>query len=85
MQAGIAMGAPQNAPQARMKIVADYAQSPSGQAKVSQDIVFQELLQEYMKQLQFQIDQSQNAEIGRLGTAPAAMNSTVTQGTNGAA
>jgi len=35
--------------------------------------------------LQFQIDQSQNAEIGRLGTAPAAMNSTVTQGTNGAA
>ena len=85
MQAGVAMGAPQNAPQARMKIVADYAQSPSGQAKVSQDIVFQELLQEYMKQLQFQIDQSQNAQIGRLGTAPAAMNSTVTQGTNGAA
>ena len=83
MAAGIPVGAPQNAAQARMQVVNDYVQSPTGQATLGQNVAFQELLGEYMKQLQFQMQQSQNAVIGRIGTAPAQMGQTSMQNING--
>jgi hypothetical protein len=38
---------------------------------MQQDQEFASALQNYAKQLQFQIQQAQNAVIGRIGTAPA--------------
>jgi hypothetical protein len=37
-------------------------------------------LQKYAGQYQFQLQQAQNAEIGRIGTAPAEMGGVTTQG-----
>lgn len=82
MAAGIPVGAPPNAAQARLQIVSDYAQSPTGSAELQAKPSFALLLSEYVKQLEFQISQQENAEIGKIGAQPAQMGSTVTQGTN---
>ena len=37
-------------------------------------------MQKYVAQYQFQMQQAQNAQIGRIGTAPAQMGSVQTQG-----
>jgi hypothetical protein len=79
MHAGIPVGAPQNAPQARLQVVMDYGQSIGGQAALAGNLVFDEALGEYAKQLNFQISQTENAQIGRIGGEPAAMGSTSTQ------
>jgi hypothetical protein len=82
MAAGMAVGAPQNAAQLRLQTVEQYIQSPTGAAKLQSDQGFQFLLQEYMKQLQFQIDQQENAQIGKVGTRPAEMGNINTQNLN---
>ncbi|MEE9402675.1 MAG: hypothetical protein V3V47_05690 [Desulfobacteria bacterium] len=82
MQAGVPLGAPNGAAQLRLQTVQDYIQSPTGQAKVSGDLGFQALLQQYVEQLEFQVSQQENAVIGRIGTEPAQMGNTTTQGTN---
>ena len=83
MAAGMAVGAPQNAAQLRLQTVQQYIQSPTGAAKLAGDQGFQFLMQEYMKQLQFQVDQQANAQIGRIGTNPAQMGNINTQNLNG--
>jgi len=80
MAAGIPVGAPQNAGQARMQIVNDYKQSQTGAMELQGKPQFQFLLSEYEKQLNFQLQQQQNAEIGKVGAQPAQMGGTVTQG-----
>ena len=82
MAAGMAVGAPQNAAQLRLQTVEQYIQSPTGAAKLQSDQGFQFLLQEYMKQLQFQMDQQDNAQIGKVGTRPAEMGNINTQNLN---
>jgi len=82
MAAGIPVGAPQNAGQARMQIVQDYKQSQTGMMELQSKPQFQFLLAEYEKQLTFQLQQMQNAEIGKVGAQPAQMGNTVTQGMN---
>ena len=57
--------------QLRLQIVSQYAQTPSVAMRMQQDQEFASALQNYAKQLQFQIQQAQNAVIGRIGTAPA--------------
>ena len=82
MAAGIPVGAPQNASQARLQIVQDYKQSQTGAMELQSKPQFQFLLAEYEKQLTFQLQQLQNAEIGKVGAQPAQMGGTVTQGMN---
>ena len=83
MASGMAVGAPQNAAQTRLQVVQQYIESPTGMAKLNPngqpDIGFQSLLSEYMKQLQMQVVQQENAQIGRLGAAPATMGNINTQ------
>lgn len=79
MATGIAQGAPQNAAQLRLSTVDQYIQSPTGNAELQQNPGFQFLLNEYKTQLEFQITQQENAEIGRLGTRPAQMGNINTQ------
>ena len=74
--AAIYSAQPVNAPehcnaQLRLQIVSQYAQTPSVAMRMQQDQEFASALQNYAKQLQFQIQQAQNAVIGRIGTAPA--------------
>jgi hypothetical protein len=45
-----------------------------------QDEAFKERLQKYHAQYTFQMQQAQNAQIGKIGTAPAAMGGLETQG-----
>jgi hypothetical protein len=47
--------------------------------RAQQDEAFGARLQKYMEQYQFQLQQMQNAEIGRIGTAPAQMGGVQTQ------
>ena len=54
-----------------MKIIENYMQNPSIQARLSSDEDFANALSTYVKQLQFKATQDENAIIGRLGTAPA--------------
>jgi hypothetical protein len=42
-------------------------------------------LQKYIQQYQFQMQQAQNAQIGRIGTQPAQMGEMQTQGLNATA
>ena len=79
MATGMAVGAPQNAAQLRLQTVQQYIQSPTGAAKLQSDQGFQFLLSEYMKQLQFQVTQQENAQIGKIGTNPATMGDITTQ------
>lgn len=67
---------PVNAPehcnaQLRLQVIEQYAAQPAIQGRMGVDPAFAEALQTYQKQLRFQLQQAQNAVIGRLGTAPA--------------
>ena len=79
MQGGVAKGAPQNASQLRLQTIQQYIESPTGAAKLQADPGFQFLMGEYIKQLEFNVSQQQNAEIGKIGTAPATMGNINTQ------
>jgi len=79
MYAGMARPAPTNAAQLRLQTVEQYFESPTGQAKIAGDDGFNFLLQEYVKQLEFQITQQENAQIGKIGTNPAMMGNINTQ------
>lgn len=67
---------PVNAPEhcnaaLRLRIVSNYAATPAIAARMEVDKAFADALQNYAKQLQHQLDQAENAVIGRLGAAPA--------------
>jgi hypothetical protein len=48
--------------------------------RAQQDEAFAARLQKYGEQYAFQLQQAQNAEIGRIGTAPTQMGGVTTQG-----
>lgn len=80
MHAGIPVGAPQGSAQLRLQTIQEYVNSPTGSQKLQSDPNFAFILSEYTKQLEFQITQFRdNAEIGRIGTAPAQMGNINTQ------
>ncbi len=54
----------------RLQFIINYVQSPDVQSRLAADPAFTERLQKYMKALQFQQQQRQNAQIGRLGVPP---------------
>jgi hypothetical protein len=78
--AGIEVPARPNGAQAAMQLVQAYAQQPDVGQRLQQDPAFAERLQKYAGQYQFQLQQQQNAEIGRIGTSPSEMGGVTTQG-----
>lgn len=77
---GIEVPAQPNGAQIAMQMVQAYVQQPDVAARAQSDEAFATRLQKYMAQYQFQLQQAQNAEIGRIGTAPAQMGGVTTQG-----
>jgi len=78
--AGIEVPAQPNGAQIAMQLVQAYAQQPDVAQRAQSDEAFAARLQKYAGQYQFQLQQAQNAEIGRIGTAPAEMGGMTTQG-----
>lgn len=78
--AGIEVPAQANGAQIAMQMVQAYAQQPDIAGRAQQDEAFAGRLQKYAEQYQFQLQQAQNAEIGKVGTAPAQMGGVTTQG-----
>jgi hypothetical protein len=78
--AGIEVPAQPNGAQIAMQMVQAYVQQPDVAARAQSDEAFAGRLQKYMGQYQMMMMQAQNAEIGRLGTAPAQMGGVTTQG-----
>jgi hypothetical protein len=80
--AGIEMPAQPNGAQIAMQMLQAYVQQPDVAQRAQNDEAFGGRLQKYAEQYQFQMQLSQNAEIGRIGTAPAEMGGIQTQGMN---
>jgi len=78
--AGIEVGARPNGAQVALQVVQQYTQQPDVMQRLQQDEAFQTRLQKYVQQYQFQLQQAQNAQIGKIGTAPAQMGEMQTQG-----
>jgi hypothetical protein len=78
--AGIEVPAQPNGAQIAMQLVQAYAQQPDIAARAQSDEAFAARLQKYAGQYQFQLQQAQNAETGKIGTTPAEMGGMTTQG-----
>jgi hypothetical protein len=78
--AGMEMGARPNGAQIAMQVIQQYVQQPDVSQRLSADEAFYKRLVKYQEQYQFQIQQAQNAQIGKLGTAPAQVGGMQTQG-----
>jgi len=77
---GIEVPARPSAAQAALQIIQQYSQQPDIQKRLQEDEAFAQRLQKYAGQYQFAVQQAQNAQIGRIGTQPAQMGGTQTQG-----
>ena len=77
--AGIEMPAQPNGASIALQLIQAYASQPDIAQRAQQDQAFAERLTKYAEQYQFQMQQAQNAEIGRIGTAPAQMGGVQTQ------
>ena len=77
---GIEVPARPSAAQAALQVIEQYSQQPDIQKRLQEDEAFAQRLQKYAGQYQFAVQQAQNAQIGRIGTQPAQMGSTQTQG-----
>jgi hypothetical protein len=71
--AGIEVPAQPNGAQIAMQMVQAYVQQPDVAARAQSDEAFAGRLQKYAGAYQFQLQQAQNAEIGKIGVAPAEM------------
>lgn len=80
--AGIEMPARSNGGQTAVELVQQYSQQPDIAARLEQDQMFNDRLQKYVGQYTFQMQQAENAQIGRIGTAPAEMGNVNTQDAN---
>lgn len=80
--AGIEAGARPNGAQIALQVVQQYVAQPDIAQRLQQDEAFSARLQKYASQYQFALTQMQNAQIGRIGTAPAQMGEVSTQAIN---
>jgi hypothetical protein len=78
--AGIEAGARPNGAQVALQTIQQYVQQPDVMQRLQQDEAFRGRLEKYQQQYVFQMQQAQNAEIGKIGTAPAQMGDVQTQG-----
>ncbi len=72
---GIEVNARPNGAQIALQVIQQYVQQPDIAQRLQTDQSFAARLEKYSGQYTFQMQQMQNAEIGRLGTAPAQMGS----------
>lgn len=79
---GIEVPAQPNGAQFAMQMLQAYVQQPDIAQRAQSDEAFAARLQKYAEQYQFQLSQAQNAQIGRIGTAPAQVGGIQTQGMN---
>ena len=77
--AGIEMPARPAGAQIAMQVIQEYTQQPDIAQRAATDEAFSARLQKYVGQYTFQMQQAQNAQIGRVGTAPAQMGQIQTQ------
>jgi hypothetical protein len=77
---GIEMPARPAGAQIALQVIQQYSQQPDVAQRLQSDEAFAARLQKYAGQYTFQMQQAQNAQIGRVGTAPAQMGSVQTQG-----
>jgi hypothetical protein len=80
--AGIEMPARPNGAQIALQVIQQYVSQPDVAQRLQQDEAFSARLQKYAQQYQFALTQMQNAQIGRIGTAPAQMGGVQTQTIN---
>jgi len=78
--AGIEVPARPSGAQAALQVIQQYSQQQDIQQRLQEDEAFAARLQKYAGQYQFAVQQAQNAQIGRVGTAPAQMGQMQTQG-----
>ena len=78
--AGIEMPARPNGAQIAMQVIQQYGSQPDITERLQVDEAFRGRLEKYAGQYTFQMQQAQNAEIGRVGTNPAQMGNIQTQG-----
>jgi hypothetical protein len=74
---------PNDAHEMKLQVFQQWLQQPDVAQKVQQDPALQERIQNYMQQRQMQVQQKQNAEIGRLGAAPTQFGTTGAAPTGG--
>ena len=77
--AGIEMPARPAGAQIAIQVIQQYGQQPDVAERLQTDQSFAARMQKYAGQYTFQIQQAQNAQIGRVGTAPAQMGDVSTQ------
>lgn len=77
---GIEMPARPAGAQIALQVIQQYAQQPDIAQRLQQDEAFAARLEKYAGQYTFQMQQAQNAQIGRVGTTPAQMGEVQTQG-----
>jgi hypothetical protein len=77
--AGIEMPARPAGAQIAIQVIQQYSQQPDVAQRLQTDQSFAARMQKYAGQYTFQIQQAQNAQIGRVGTAPAQMGDVSTQ------
>ena len=74
---------PNDAHEMKLQIFQQWLAQPDVAQKVQQDPALQERIQNYLQQRQMQVQQKENAEIGRLGAAPTQFGSTGAAQTGG--
>jgi hypothetical protein len=77
---GIEMPARPSGAQIALQAIQQYAQQPDVAQRLQTDEAFAARMQKYIGQYTFQMQQAQNAQIGRVGTEPAQMGDIQTQG-----
>jgi|TARA_R100000388_G_scaffold40924_1_gene31583 hypothetical protein len=77
--AGIEMPARPNGAQIAMQVMQQYVSQPDIASRLQNDEAFRARLEKYQSQYVFQMQQAQNAQIGRVGTEPAKMGNMQTQ------
>jgi len=76
---GIEMPARPAGAQIALQVIQQYAQQPDIAQRLQEDEAFAARMEKYAGQYTFQMQQAQNAQIGRVGTAPAQMGNVSTQ------
>jgi hypothetical protein len=79
LYAGIEVPARPNGAQFALQAIQQYVQQPDIMQRLQSDEGFKARMEKYAQQYNFQLQQAQNAEIGRIGTSPAEMGGMNTQ------
>jgi len=79
LMAGIEVPARPTGAQLALQLLQQWASQPDIAQRLAQDEMTQQRVQKYAEQYQFQLQQMQNAQIGRIGTSPSQVGGIPTQ------